>query len=299
MRKSSVLVLAFIAAIPAAALIPPAGADHDGPHATIVRDSWGVAHIYADDAYSLFYANGYAQAQDRLAQMEILRHVGKGTLASLTGPSGLVLDLETRRELYTDAEREAAWDALVAADPVMAAGFAAFADGVNAWIDEVKTDPSKLPVEYPALGILPEPWTVMDTIAVAQYLLDVFGRGSGGQEVSNAKLLDALDGDFDAFADLVWVDHDTYTTIKPGDDPTPFQTPAAERRLGPGDIVAAQEEAMAAALLAAPVDDTHVVGEVRVPLAGPSPDPALAAVRANVGVYALGIAREGLKWGSN
>lgn len=306
MRTAVVLVLAVLVAMPLAAFAPLARSEETPVRATVFRDEFGVAHVYAEDAYSLFFANGYAQAQDRLAQIEILRHVGKGELASLTGPSGLALDLETRRELYTHEERVEAWNALVASDPAMAAGFAAFADGVNLWIEEAKADPQKLPVEYPALGILPEPWEVYDTIAVAQYLLDVFGRGSGGQEVNNAKLLAQLDGDWDAFADLTWVDHETYTTIKAGDDPTPFAALPAERRLAEGELVPEQIEAMSAALSAAPVADTTLVGEVRVPPSTSTSapafavgDPSLAEVRERVEKYAIAVATQGLKWGSN
>ncbi len=195
----------------------------DGVEATIIRDQWGVPHIYAEDQYSLFYANGYAQAQDRLAQMDVLRHVGKGTSAELIGPAGLELDLVTRRELYTDAERAQAFEEL---DPVWQDAFTAFAAGVNQWIDEILLDPSKMPVEYPALAEVPEPWDPKDTLAIAQYLLDVFGRGSGGGEARNAQMLHQLkqllgdEAGAEAFGDLVWAyREDTYTTIKPRDMP--------------------------------------------------------------------------------
>lgn len=279
------LVLILLMAVPAAAFVAidgddptneaeahggAAGADgkaftisaDGGVEATIVRDSWGVPHIYADDAWSLFYANGYAMAQDRLAQMEILRHVGKGELAKLTGPSGLELDLVTRRELYTHEERVEAYDDL---SQEWQDAFAAYAAGVNRWIDESRTDPSKLPVEYPALVAVPEPWAVTDTIAIAQYLLDVFGRGSGGHEVSNAKLLTLLQarlGDEpgeSAFTDYVWGLRDThvYTTIKPEDAPAYATPPGATPLADLDDIPPAQAEAVQAALGAAPVDDAH------------------------------------------
>ncbi|MBW3582879.1 MAG: penicillin acylase family protein [Euryarchaeota archaeon] len=234
--------------------------DASGLDAVIIRDQWGVPHIYADDAYSLFFGNGYAQAQDRLAQLEILRHVGKGELAKLTGPSGLELDLVTRRELYTHDERVAAFDALPDEWKV---AFEAYADGVNRWIGEVTLDPTQLPVEYPALAVTPEPWQVTDTIAIAQYLLDVFGRGSGGQEVRNAQLLSHLvqklgpEAGQRAFGDVVWtLRNETYTTIKAADGAYPplageigFDTPLS-------DVPPGQLEAIAAALQAEPVDDT-------------------------------------------
>src|SRR5690242_18095966 len=39
----------------------------------IVRDKWGVPHIYAQNPHDLIFAQGYVQAQDRLWQMELYR----------------------------------------------------------------------------------------------------------------------------------------------------------------------------------------------------------------------------------
>lgn len=230
--------------------------------ATLIRDQWGIPHIWADDAYSLFYVNGYVQAQDRLAALEILRHVGKGEIAKLIGPPGLEMDLIARRELYTHEERV---EALQALPPEWQYAFQAFTDGVNTWIDEVRTDPTKLPVEYPALVVLPEDWEPTDTVAIAQYLLDIFGRGSGGQEVQNAQLLmhlvDTLGEEQGAraFDDLVWgVRNETYTTIKPGDTQTPWQTLDAEfpKDLSQSDsLLEDQWVATHAAVTAKDVDD--------------------------------------------
>ncbi len=220
-----VLLMALPAGLTAASVLSSSPTieyvQEGGAQATIIRDQWGVPHVWADDLHSLFYANGYAQAQDRLAQMDILRHVGKGELAKLLGPAGLEMDLVTRRELYTDAERQQAFEEL---EPLWREAFTSFAGGVNQWIDEIMRDPSKMPVEYPALVAVPEPWDPKDTLAIAQYLLDVFGRGSGGAEARNAQILNQLKdylgeaAGASAFGDLVWsYREDTYTTVKPGD----------------------------------------------------------------------------------
>src|SRR5215468_3564033 len=37
----------------------------------IVRDRWGVPHIYAENQDDLFFAQGFVQAQDRLFQMDL------------------------------------------------------------------------------------------------------------------------------------------------------------------------------------------------------------------------------------
>ena len=39
----------------------------------IIRDQWGINHIYAKNQNDLFFAQGYAAAKDRLFQFEIWR----------------------------------------------------------------------------------------------------------------------------------------------------------------------------------------------------------------------------------
>src|SRR5215216_5473958 len=51
----------------------------------IIRDRWGVPHIYAKNTEDLFFAQGFVQAQDRLWQMEMYRRTYEGTLAEIMG----------------------------------------------------------------------------------------------------------------------------------------------------------------------------------------------------------------------
>src|SRR5258708_6094444 len=61
--------------------------------------------------------------------------------------------------------------------------------GVPLRIAEDLADPvRKLPSEYAALGTLPQPWSVTDSIAFASVGLSIFGA-EGGHEVQNACLL--------------------------------------------------------------------------------------------------------------
>jgi penicillin amidase len=59
---------------------------------TIVRDSWGVPHVYASNPHDLFLAQGYVHAQDRFWQMEFWRRAGSGRLAEILGESALETD---------------------------------------------------------------------------------------------------------------------------------------------------------------------------------------------------------------
>src|SRR6266496_2686217 len=47
-----------------------------GTNATIERDRWGIPHIFAESQHDLWFAFGFAMAQDRLFQMDYLRRKG-------------------------------------------------------------------------------------------------------------------------------------------------------------------------------------------------------------------------------
>ena len=164
---------------------------------TVHRDNFGVPHIYADSMDNASFALGYVTAEDRLFQMDVFRHAARGTLAEFVGPgeddSLLQRDIETRREGYTDAEMQEQLDDLddkfgeVGAN--LQTGLQAYADGVNAYIDEIMFDPTARPFEYDATGNFatedPEPWSPLDTLHVVVLQLRVFGETAGG-EIENA-----------------------------------------------------------------------------------------------------------------
>ena len=51
----------------------------------VIRDKWGIPHIYAQNIDDLFFAQGYVQAQDRFFEMDFRRHVTAGRLSELLG----------------------------------------------------------------------------------------------------------------------------------------------------------------------------------------------------------------------
>ncbi len=127
--------------------------------ATILRDERGVPHIAADDPYDLFFAHGYAQAQDRLWQLDYLRRWSHGRLAEVLGREKLGEDIIAHTLGFTDLSRAL----LDAADPESRDMFLAFADGINAW---VRSLPAGLPIEFELLGYEPEPWQAIDSVAI-------------------------------------------------------------------------------------------------------------------------------------
>jgi penicillin amidase len=75
----------------------------------IVRDDYGVAHIYADDIFGLYYGYGYAVAQDRLFQMEMTRRSTQGTVAEVLGSEYLDYDKGTRRLFDPSSIKRGNW----------------------------------------------------------------------------------------------------------------------------------------------------------------------------------------------
>jgi penicillin amidase len=108
------------------------------------------------------YGNGYAQAEDRLFEMDILRRAGTGRLAETLGPSYLLMDEVVRRDGYTSAELHKLFARLSAQDR---RSLEAYRDGVNKFIAEVTAAPQRLPLEFG--GVAPTPWTVEDSVAAA------------------------------------------------------------------------------------------------------------------------------------
>src|SRR5579862_1594269 len=66
----------------------------------VLRDRWGVAHIYAQNQHDLFFAQGLVAAQDRLFQMEMWKRAGQGRLAEILGAKFLPRDINARALRY-------------------------------------------------------------------------------------------------------------------------------------------------------------------------------------------------------
>lgn len=117
----------------------------------VLRDRWGVPHIYAANFEDLFFAQGLVAAQDRLWQLEWWRRFGEGRLSEILGPDALAHDRFARLLRYRgDLEAE-----FSSYHPEGRRIIGAFVAGVNAWIEQVRDDP---PVEFQLTGIRPEPW---------------------------------------------------------------------------------------------------------------------------------------------
>ena len=64
----------------------------------------------------------------------------------------------------------------------------AYRDGINAWVEQTRRDPSKLPGEFTALGVQPPTWTVRDTARIGVFLARTVPSGDG-VELDNLRAL--------------------------------------------------------------------------------------------------------------
>ena len=119
----------------------------------VLRDEWGVPHIFANNADDLFFAQGFVVAQDRLWQMEIWRRQGEGRAAELLGPRAVPHDRLVRLLKFRGPYDDTEWTSY---HPEGRRIFDAYAAGVNAFIASAG---DHLPVEFRLVGIRPEPWT--------------------------------------------------------------------------------------------------------------------------------------------
>src|SRR6185295_446659 len=102
MRKMIVLAVCVAAAGPIGAAPPAATLEVAGlsQPVEILRDRWGINHIYAKSEGDLFFAQGYAAARDRLFQFELWRRQATGTVAEILGPKELKRDIGTRLHMF-------------------------------------------------------------------------------------------------------------------------------------------------------------------------------------------------------
>jgi penicillin amidase len=121
----------------------------------ILRDEFGVPHIFADTLDDATFALGYLHAEDRLWQMDIRRRVVRGQLSEVLGASRLGVDKRMRTlglaELVESEYAALPDDSRRAVD--------AYAAGINAWL---ASNDSLLPPEFLVLGYEPEPWQPAD-----------------------------------------------------------------------------------------------------------------------------------------
>ncbi|MEM6577114.1 MAG: penicillin acylase family protein [Pseudomonadota bacterium] len=133
----------------------------------IVRDNANVPHIFGDHDSDLFFALGYAHAQDRLWQMIMLRRTAQGRLSEIFGPRTVEIDMLMRRlDIYNLAQSSVTEQS---DDARQALRY--YAAGVNARLEEINA--SALGRGAPEMFLFSHPvapWRPADSLAVIKLM---------------------------------------------------------------------------------------------------------------------------------
>lgn len=124
---------------------------------TIRRDQYGVPHIRAETERDLWFAIGYVHAQDRLFQIDLIRHLSSGRLSEWFGAETVDFDAFIQSIDY----KERAKSRLSSADPKLLEAGKAYADGINAGAANLP----ELPIEYRMLDLEFEEWRMNDSMS--------------------------------------------------------------------------------------------------------------------------------------
>ncbi|GIG92965.1 penicillin acylase family protein [Plantactinospora endophytica] len=166
---------------------------------TVLRDrATGVPHVTGTTRGGTMFGAGYVGAEDRLFTMDLLRHVGRGTLTPFAGgaPGNRALEQSVwRNSPYTEADLAAQVAALRQRGPrgeQLYTDVQEYIAGINAYIRHCMAN-RNCPGEYVLTGHLdaitnaggPEPFQMTDLIAISGVVGGLFG-GGGGHEMESA-----------------------------------------------------------------------------------------------------------------
>ncbi|HJW69250.1 MAG TPA: penicillin acylase family protein [Candidatus Binatia bacterium] len=171
---------------------------------TIMRDAFGVPHIYGQTADDVWFGAGFVAAEDRSLLLQLGRSAARAAVADIPGidafalvTSGQTFVPSAQAEAVVTAQQQKLVDTYGKKGRHILRDLSAYADGVNAYFEQS--------------GTSAEPWTVNDSLAVIAFIGSIFGNG-GGAEVSNSEFLARLRGQLGtkrgskAFVDLMEAD---------------------------------------------------------------------------------------------
>jgi len=197
MRYRSIDGLIGLAAIISSLLGAPAVASDAArpPNAAygkieLLRDRWGVPHIFSDTDAGAIYGLGYATAEDRPFQIHYQLRIVQGRLAEVVGERPSARRGETAvdhdRKMRTFGFYRAAQQLVGKLDPDTRALLEAYCEGVNDGMASLGESRDPL---FGRLGLEPEPWTPADCIASWWHLGQFFAT-DGTRELMRYRNLD-------------------------------------------------------------------------------------------------------------
>ena len=208
----------------------------------IYRDAAGIPHIFGDSEEDILFGVGYAMAEDRLFQLEMVRRFGMGELAAVLGRDLVPVDEKARTNGYTAAELNLMIEQM---DPDIRRLFKSMVAGINHYMDETQADPdNRLPLEFKALKIPLRHYAEGEILAGVSVITRKYSTAGGGELLNQAFFDDlvkwyGINSAKIIFDDvLTLTDPDAYATSADSSDSKqaislrPFKT----TRPSPGDI---------------------------------------------------------------
>jgi penicillin G amidase len=159
--------------------ISPAFAGPKADHGNIelLRDTWGVPHVFSDTDAGAMYGLGYATAEDRGLQMTYNLRVIQGRLSEIIGEVRMLNRNETSidhdRKMRTFSFYRGAQRTVANLDPETLTLLEAYCEGVNASFAAQKAAGTLHPL-FARLELAPEPWTPADCLAVWWHVAQFF-----------------------------------------------------------------------------------------------------------------------------
>jgi len=141
-----------------------------------------IPHIFAQNDYDLYFAQGYVHAFHRLWQMEFQIYATEGRLSEIIGERTIKFDRSQRRKGLKYAALRSY--NLIRKDPKLLNELQAYTDGVNYWIDQLSF--KDYPIEYKMMDYKPEAWTNLKSVLLLKYMGDMLSSQERDLENTNA-----------------------------------------------------------------------------------------------------------------
>ena len=143
-------------------------------------DSLGIPHIFAENDYDAFFAQGYITAKDRLWQMDFQSRYAAGRLSEVIGEKAIELDRYQRRmgmayaaEIMLEESKR---------NPESHSALQAYSDGINSYINSLQ--PKDYPIEFKLLDYRPEKWTSLNSALLLKLMSATLATGSDEMKMS-------------------------------------------------------------------------------------------------------------------
>lgn len=147
----------------------------------IIRDQWGIPHIYATNIHDVLFAQGFVHAQDRLWQMDLTRRAAQGRLSEFIGKEALEVDRMSR----TLGFKRVAEKDLNLYNVEQLALVDSYCKGINAYL---RHKSFKKPIEFTLVKLKPTKFEIIDVLSISRLLTSQMTWG-WYDELVRAKLL--------------------------------------------------------------------------------------------------------------